>query len=177
MGWNADALRSSEVFAKAILYHQYFSTSCSRKFLKEVDPIGRRLTHVAFADDMTLVSRSWLSMRRMLSTLREALAARGLALHPSKCKVQTNLASWHQRGNVPIEEDFTVEVLDSNASLVLLGTLLNLSDMTGHEIVNRIAAGWKLFWGLKRLLLNQRVSINRRLRLFDPAVVHHRRAD
>jgi len=34
---------------------------------------GEKLTHIAFADDMTLVARSFLSMKRMLITLREAL--------------------------------------------------------------------------------------------------------
>ena len=52
---------------------------------------GERLTHVTFADDMTLIARSLLSMKRMLLMLREALAARGLNLHPSKCKMQANV--------------------------------------------------------------------------------------
>ena len=52
---------------------------------------GERLTHVTFADDVTLIARSLLSMKRMLLMLREALAARGLNLHPSKCKIQTNV--------------------------------------------------------------------------------------
>ena len=47
---------------------------------------GKRLTHIAFADDITLVARSWISMKRMLATLRSGLAARGLALHPSNVK-------------------------------------------------------------------------------------------
>ena len=38
---------------------------------------GERLTHVPFADDMTLVATSWLSTKRMLSTLRQALARQG----------------------------------------------------------------------------------------------------
>ena len=128
---------------------------------------GERLTHVAFADDMTLVARSWLSMRRMLSTLRGALARRGLALHPSKCKIQTNITDWEQRGDVVIEEGFSVEVLDSDSNLVLLGTVLGLMDCTRHEIVNRIAAGWKLFWSMKPVLLNTKISVNCRIRLFD----------
>ena len=55
-------------------------------------------------------------------------------------------------------------------NLGLLGTTLSLDDVTREEINNRIASGWKLFWGLKRLLLNDKVSINRRLRLFDTTV-------
>ena len=34
---------------------------------------GHRLTHDACADDMTIVSRSWLSLQRMLAMLPGAL--------------------------------------------------------------------------------------------------------
>ena len=79
---------------------------------------GDRVTHVAFADDMTLVATSWLSMKRMLSTLRQALARRGLAPHPSKCKLQTN-SPQVQAGDVVVENGFTVEAMNLDASLVL----------------------------------------------------------
>ena len=131
---------------------------------------GDKLTHVAFADDMSLVARSWLSMKRMLSLLRKALGQRGLALHPSKCKVQTNLQKSEICGDIYVEDGFFVEVLAPGDNLVLLGTLLNLDDVSSNEITNRIAAGWKLFWSLKRLLLNRKSSIARRLRLFDTTV-------
>ena len=131
---------------------------------------GRRLTHVAFADDMTLVSRSWLSMKRMVLTLREALARRGLALHPAKCKVQTNISELQQRGSINLDDGFSIEVLEVGASLELLGTSLNLDDATGHEVNNRIASAWRMFWSMKPLLMNRKVSIIRRLRLFDATV-------
>ena len=131
---------------------------------------GERLTHVAFADDMTLVAKSWLSMRRMLSMLRQALALRGLTLHPSKCKLQTNQEDWQSRGSICIDDGFAVEVLDHDTGLILLGTVLSLTDVTLKEIDYRIAMGWKMFWSLKRSLLNRRVSINRRLQLFDKTV-------
>ena len=63
---------------------------------------GDRLTHIAFADDQALISGSWLSMRRMLLSLRVALQRRGLSLHPSKLQVQTNLPSFEQHGDVQI---------------------------------------------------------------------------
>jgi hypothetical protein len=131
---------------------------------------GERLTHVAFADDMTLVARSWTSMKKMLAMLRDALAKRGLALHPSKCQVQTNLAEWSKRGKIVIEDGFSVDVLNVDSHLTLLGTVLSLTDINDEEINNRLAAGWKLFWGLKRMLLNEKVSVHRRLRLFDTTV-------
>ena len=80
-------------------------------------------------------------MKRMLSMLRETLGRRGLKLHPSKCKLQTNDVGWHQRGEIVIEDGFSVEVLGVDSNLTLLGTVLSLKDVTRHEITNRIAAG------------------------------------
>ena len=131
---------------------------------------GHRLTHVAFADDMTLISRSRLSMKRMLESLRVALSDRGLSLHPSKCKLQTNDMSLEDRGSTLISDGFVVEFLERDRNLELLGTSLSLADVTGQEIEHRIASAWRMFWGMKPLLLNQRASIRRRLRLFDATV-------
>jgi hypothetical protein len=72
-------------------------------------------------------------MKRMLALLRDALAERGLALHPSKCQVQTNLADWHQRGSTNIGDGFAVEVLGEESNLVLLGTVLSLTDVTRQK--------------------------------------------
>ena len=116
-----------------------------------LDARGQRLTHVAFADDQTLLARIWLSMQRMLSTLKVALSKRGLALHPAKCKVQTNKGDWATRGEVTIEPGFTVQVLPADEPLRLLGTDLSLLDATGCEIQNRISAGWRMFWSMQRL--------------------------
>jgi hypothetical protein len=134
------------------------------------DVCGRRLTHVAFADDVTLVSRSWLSMKRMLISLRAAMASRGLSLHPSKCKAQTNDSDWQRRGKISLADGFSINILEAGESLELLGTMLNLEESTGYEITHRIASAWRVFWRLKSLLLNRRASLRRRLRLFDATV-------
>ena len=54
--------------------------------------------------------------------------------------------------------------------LKVLGTKLSLTNATKPEVLNRIACGWRSFWSLKRLLLNQRMSIQRRLKLFYATV-------
>jgi hypothetical protein len=59
-----------------------------------------RLTHIAFADDVTLIGKSWLQVKRMVLELRAAMLARGLALHPSKCKAQTNIDGWSKRRRI-----------------------------------------------------------------------------
>jgi hypothetical protein len=130
---------------------------------------GERLTHVMFADDMTLIARSSTSMRRMLKMLRDALLRRGLSLHPAKCKLQNNLPG-QERMQLVIDDSFSVEVVPAEEGFKLLGTMLHLDDLSKREIVNRIASGWRMFWSMKRLLLNKRVSINQRLKLLDSTV-------
>ena len=83
---------------------------------------NKRLTHVAFADDMTLIARSWTSLKRMVAMVREALLKRGLCLHPSKCKAQTNRADLSMRGSLPILPGFSLEVLLDGQCLEVLGT-------------------------------------------------------
>ena len=61
-------------------------------------------------------------------------------------------------------------MLAPGSHFLLLGTLLEVGEAGQTEIENRIASGWKLFWSLKLMLLNRKVSIVRRLRLFDATV-------
>ena len=122
-----------------------------------------------FADDMTLIARSSTSMRRMLKMLRDALLRRGLSLHPAKCKLQSNIPG-QARMKVDIDDSFSVEVVPAEEGFKLLGTMVHLDDVTKHETNNRIAADWRIFWGMKRMLLNRRVFINRRLKLFESTV-------
>ena len=109
-------------------------------------------------------------MKRMLESLRVALLARGLSLHPSKCKLQTNDLSQEERGPTYISDGLVVEILERDENLELLGTSLSLADVTGQEFGHRIDSAWRMFWGMKPLLLNERASIRRRLRLFDATV-------
>jgi hypothetical protein len=131
---------------------------------------GKRLTHVAFADDVSIVAKNWISLKRMVLSLRAALAKRGLRLHPAKCKAQTNTASNIRRGAVQLDDEFTLEVLPEGAGLKILGTILTLTDVSANALEHRVAAGWKSFWSMKRLLLNRKISLRRRLRLFDRTV-------
>ena len=75
---------------------------------------GKRLTLIAFSDDMTLFARTWLAFKRMVVSLRASLAKNCLQLHPSKCQVQTNKAAHVERGH----------------PLKMLGTMLSLTDVT-----------------------------------------------
>ena len=107
--------------------------------------------------------------KRMHAILRNALSTRGLSLHPTKCQLQTTRGDF-QRGDIVIEEGFSIVVLPHGACLDLLGTKLSLQDPTGCEIAHRVAAGWSKFWALKRLLTKKHLSLNKRLRLFNSTV-------
>ena len=104
----------------------------------KVLPSRPRLTHVAFADDCTLVANSWLTLERMILQLRDALAKRGLSLHPSKCQVQTNAENWTMRGKLELDKDFFVEFLQEGSPLTVLGTSLALHDVTACEVRHRV---------------------------------------
>ena len=131
---------------------------------------GRRLTHIAFADDVTLVARSWVSLKRMIALLRDALKRRGLDLHPSKCKVQTNMPTLNPRGNIAVDDALSVNLLPEGDGLEILGTILALKDCTAVEIRNRVAVGWRRFWSLKLLVQNRSTSLKKRLKLFDATI-------
>ena len=66
--------------------------------------------------------------------------------------------------------NFCIDVLKEGEHLELLGTVVSLEDVTGAEIENRVVAGWRKFWDLKRLLLNKSYSLRKRLKLFDATV-------
>ncbi len=102
--------------------------------------------------------------------LRDALQRRGLQLHLSKCKVQTNRTDWNIQGEVQIAHDFALNLLAEGECLEVLGTSLSLDGVTKNEADNRIAIGWRKFWAMRRLLLNGKVSAKKRLRLFDATV-------
>ena len=130
----------------------------------------RRLTHVAFVDDVTLVARSWPSLREMLTDLWEELQKYGLSLHPIKSKAQTNIPNWEIWGSIQFDEKTSLEVVPEGAGLKILGTLVVLGNGSTEEIRSRIAAGWKSIYCLKHMLLNRRIVIRRRLKLFGTTV-------
>ena len=98
--------------------------------------------------------------------LRDALRKRGLELHPSKCKAQTNCDRHVERGDVHIDRDFTLKVLAEVEPVEVLGTSLALQDVTAVEVEHRISCAWRKFWSMKQLLLNRGASVHRRLQLF-----------
>ena len=46
-------------------------------------------------------------------------------------------------------------MLHESETLEALGTALSLEDVTEHELLHRVAIGWRKFWAMKKLLLNK----------------------
>eukprot|EP00959_Pyramimonas_sp_CCMP1952_P437012 9150169-Pyramimonas_sp.AAC.1 len=107
---------------------------------------------------MTLVARSWISLKRMVVAVRDSLLKRGLKLHPTKCKAQTNRPDVRQRGDVALANGLSLNALWEGEPLEVLGTMLSLTDATKAELEHRVAIGWRKFWAMKRLLMNADTS-------------------
>ena len=122
------------------------------------DLSGRRLTHVAFVDDVTLVAKNFSMLKAMMTDLKDRLMQWGLKVHPTKCKAQTTNDEWSCRGVLSISEGFAVEVLSPGVGLTILGTQLVMETGTSKEIASRISKGWKMFFAMKRIFCNQAIS-------------------
>ena len=131
---------------------------------------GRRLTHIAFVDDVTLLSQNWALLKVMLKDLKNKLFEWGLCLHPTKCKAQTTNEDWSTRGLVDVCTGLAVEILPRGSCLTILGTQLALETGTSLEVQTRISKGWRMFFAMKALLCNQSISRKRRLLLFNSTV-------
>ena len=93
----------------------------------------------------------------MIALLRSALLKRGLKLHPSKCKAQTNVMRCTLRGQVLVDDSFAVEILPEGTSLRILGADLELHDVSSAAIQNRVDSAWRWFWSMKRMLQNHKI--------------------
>ena len=57
--------------------------------------------------------------------------------------MQTALLAHVQKGHVALQAGLSVEVLMQGQRLEFPGTYLSMADVSGAEINNRIAAGWR----------------------------------
>eukprot|EP00959_Pyramimonas_sp_CCMP1952_P208443 4360239-Pyramimonas_sp.AAC.1 len=94
----------------------------------------------------------------MVLMLREALAKRGRRLHPTKCNMQTNRVGGVVRGDVVLDEGFSVNVLSEGDNLEVMGTAYRCltspgrKASTGQASLGGTAEAVRLFcWGLYAL--------------------------
>ena len=129
----------------------------------------KRLSHLMFADDTTLLATSRRALTTMIKETEEGLASYGLRLNIDKCQVQTNTTCIGRRSPIKIA-DATGKIVDAEQGFKILGTTFTLKGRTSAELKARIAAAWAKFHQLKPLLCNRSGSLDKRLRLFETCV-------
>ena len=74
--------------------------------------------------------------------------------------------------NLPDAEEMSITAAGTvvlraprNEGFAVLGTLVTMSSDPNPEWNHRISKTWRAFWANSRLLLNERVSLHRRLRV------------
>lgn len=97
----------------------------------------------------------------------------GLELHPDKTKILHNQQQQRRPRQQPEHvkiNDMKAEVLPHTSSQKYLGRRFSFHNSTQTEVENRIAAGWRKFFLLKRELTTKSYSVKGRLRLFNGTV-------
>ena len=133
-----------------------------------------RLTDVRYADDLLLFARSAHEAMLMLEALQMELAVAGLSINASKTKVfTTDPVVMNSEEPVTLQSgSITVEVLHKNGSHKYLGKMLNgdLRQRSSRNLSHRLQCGWLKFHNLQPTLLNRKIPVHLRLKLFDTCV-------
>jgi hypothetical protein len=131
---------------------------------------GDLLTNLRFADDLLIVGRSLFQVKSMLEDLATEAKKAGLEIHMGKTKIMKNGIGKSQQVEGVLVHGQRVEVLDKSTSTMYLGRSLNFTDTHGAELKHRISRAWAKFGVYRRELLDKRVSLYHRLRLFQAVV-------
>jgi len=133
-----------------------------------VDSVNDPLTNLRFADDILLIATCKADVARMLRDLKSEASKYGLSLHMGKTIVLTNSSGAPDAVEC---EDVKVKVACPADKEKYLGRKLCTEDFHEVELANRLASGWASFMKLKEVLCDKRISLRKRLRLFDAVVV------
>ena len=133
-----------------------------------------RLTNVRFADDLILFAKSLCEVEEMTALLVEEFAKAGLVANGSKTKVLTTDAAVFS-GPTPLLVDIAgmlVEVIKAGSSHKYLGKSLpgDLTSRGQRNLDHRLSCAWMRFHELRHTLLNHKIPVKLRLRLFDAVV-------
>ena len=129
---------------------------------------NERICLFAWMDDLYIFASSREDLQKMVRQTCHVTRPVGLLLQPAKCLWATNLPDAEEMSitaagtvvpRVPRSEGFAV-----------LGTLVTMSRDPNPEWNHRISKTWRAFWANSRLLLKERVSLRRRLRVWSSCV-------
>jgi hypothetical protein len=145
-------------------------TACLREVIngldwsrKGIDIDGQHLSHLAFADDIVLISHKPIQMQKMLRQLARASAIVGLKINTGKTKVMSNK---------PIRVPLTVQsaAIEKVDQFVYLGQLITLPRDHGREISRRIRAGWNAYRKFRDLFTAKNIAMKLKRRLFNSCI-------
>ncbi|EFO91764.1 hypothetical protein CRE_06993 [Caenorhabditis remanei] len=108
---------------------------------------GRNLTHLRFADDIILISKTPQIAEKMLQELVNSCETVGLEINANKTKVLRNkFASSHQ---INIRKNNTMTAIEDVEEYVYLGRLLNTKNDLEPEIHRRRRSAWAALNNIK----------------------------
>ncbi|EPB77701.1 hypothetical protein ANCCEY_03205 [Ancylostoma ceylanicum] len=113
---------------------------------------GERLSHLRFADDIVLVTRSPDNASEMLRRLDEEGSKARLTINTTKTEVMRSAFSSQQSAllqGVPLED---------GSECVYPGRLINMENDIKPEIARRGRAGWAAYNSIRRLAQSSRVG-------------------
>jgi hypothetical protein len=130
-----------------------------------------RLLNLRFADDVLLVAKSLKILKKMMEDMRQEVAKVGLEMHFGKTKILAN-PKGRKQSHAPYVDigNQRVEILGPDESTKYLGRAFALTDYHNREIKHRISYGWAKFMKYKDELCDRRISLEKRLKLFDSVV-------
>uniref|UniRef100_A0A914XQI0 Reverse transcriptase domain-containing protein n=1 Tax=Plectus sambesii TaxID=2011161 RepID=A0A914XQI0_9BILA len=147
-------------------------TACLREALnslnwqnKGINIDGCYLSHLAFADDVVIISHSYSQLCQMVKELAAASLQVGLKINIKKTKLLANCCS----GRTPIK--ICREEIAQVDEFVYLGQLISFPRDHMRKIRCRIQAGWNAFRKYRQYFTAQKIAIMHKRRLFNMCIV------
>ena len=139
-----------------------------------LDATEERLTNIRYADDLLIFAKSFDEAVFMLEILTEELANAGLSVNGSKTKILTTDGAATDN-DAPLLADIAgsmVEILRCESTHKYLGRLFsgNLRRRGQCNLNHRLACGWLKFHKLSTSLMNRKIPIHLRLKLFHSVI-------
>jgi len=127
---------------------------------------GRPLTHLRFADDIIIVSRSLKELRRRLRELSTEAARSGMKINEAKTEWMSNSTE------IPLHPPMlNGKVLKKTESYVYLGRHISMPLDLKSEIRRRIRAGWLAYKKVDIYLTARHVPMKQKRMLFNQTIL------
>lgn len=124
---------------------------------------NNKLTHLRFADDIVLFSKSATDLELLLQRLNSESKKIGLNMNASKTKIMSN----SQKKIIQVEG----KIIEYENEYVYLGKLVSFdSNSNENEIDRRTSTAWKKYWAQKEILKGN-YSLNIKKTIMDSCIL------